>query len=65
MQVPISNNAPLRMEIVFKGPSGYELTGVDSITTRAHLSTETAKISEIVAERDPQIHGLRNFADVR
>lgn len=61
--MPVSNNGPLRVEIVFKGPSGYELTGVDSITTVAHVSVENGKIGDIVEEREPKIMGFRQFAD--
>ncbi|VDD77801.1 unnamed protein product [Mesocestoides corti] len=62
--IPFSNNAPLKIEIVFAGLSGYELTGVDSINARTHLLSETEKIDEIVSVLEPQILTFRPFSDV-
>ncbi|BHF64011.1 hypothetical protein SprV_0200700800 [Sparganum proliferum] len=57
----VTNKAPLRIELIYKGPSGLELFGTDSLMTVAHLSTpadlsEGTKIERIITEVEPPIH---------
>ncbi|VDL93638.1 unnamed protein product [Schistocephalus solidus] len=53
--VLVTNKAPLRVELMFKGSSGLELFGTDSLVTVAHLSGDT-KTEKIFTDVEPHIH---------
>ncbi|VDK33572.1 unnamed protein product [Taenia asiatica] len=59
--IPISNNAPLTVEVAFKGFSGHELSGVDSIGVRTRITSDTEKVGGIVSTPEPVVLGLEQI----
>ncbi len=59
-QIPVPNDGPFRVDVLFKGPSGRQLTSVDSVSTTVRLNTadEKESASAIVKEVEPHISGF-------
>lgn len=50
------------MGVAFKGFSGYELSGVDSIGVRTRLTSDTNKIIDVVSTSEPVVLGLEQIS---
>ncbi|VDM31023.1 unnamed protein product [Hydatigera taeniaeformis] len=62
--IPISNSAPLTVEVAFKGLTGYELSGVDSIGVRTRITSDTGKVRDIVSTSEPVVLGLEKISGI-
>nr|CDS32449.1 nuclear pore membrane glycoprotein 210 [Hymenolepis microstoma] len=62
--IPFSNNAPLNVEVVIKGFSGLELSGVDSIEMSTHITIGNRdKAENLVTDYHPEILGSKQAGD--
>ncbi|VDL46858.1 unnamed protein product [Hymenolepis diminuta] len=62
--IPFSNNAPLNVEVVVRGFSGLELTGVDSIEMSTRITIgDGDKAEKVVTDYHPAILGSKQAGD--